>query len=146
VARAAEDFGDCLAALNLFRRSCYFQFRRRALRAYTLNSPTITITLVKLVAVNNTAARPVPPHLLKGFFARQARRPDQASSVATIINIAKPSNSSMVHPHSRFEQNRTGKDHAAVTRARHGSAVEETYGWKTTKRFRYRLVELRLQR
>jgi len=35
---------------------------------------------------------------MKPLFVRQARRPDQASSAATMINVARANNSNMVHP------------------------------------------------
>lgn len=53
---------------------------------------------ISMAAVDNSAARLVPPHLMKPFFARQARRPNKASSVAMMIDVAKARNSSIEHP------------------------------------------------
>jgi hypothetical protein len=67
-----------------------------ALRACSLNNPTMEIRLIKVAAVDNTAATPAPLHLMRPFLVRQASRPDQASSAATSIKAARAKNSSMV--------------------------------------------------
>ena len=88
------------------------------------------IRLIKVTAVDNSAARLVPPHFMKPFFARQARRPDQASSVAVMINIAKASNSNMVHPYGikqKIEKDQPQSSAGAQTGDAHRDLKLEKY-------------------
>src|ERR1700680_550687 len=55
------------------------------------------ITLIKDTAAEKKAAKPVPPHFKNLFSAFQIRRLVRASSAAVVIDMAGPSNSSMVH-------------------------------------------------
>src|SRR5260221_11246118 len=53
--------------------------------------------LINVTAADNSAVRPVPPHFRNLFSARQVRKLDRISSAAVVIDIAGPSNSSMVY-------------------------------------------------
>src|SRR3984885_3750285 len=55
------------------------------------------ITLITETAAEKKAASPAPPHFKNLFSALQIRRLDRASSAAVVMDIAGPSNSSMVH-------------------------------------------------
>jgi hypothetical protein len=55
------------------------------------------ITLTAVTAADNRAAKPAPPHFTKLFFAREARRLDQANSAAAGINVIKASRAGMAH-------------------------------------------------
>jgi hypothetical protein len=95
----------------------------------------MTIALTKVPAADNRAAKPVPPHFMKPFFARQARRLNQANSVAMMINVARASKSRMVHP--EIEQEKL--ERISRGRPRQAPAVPtETYSQRNTGRLRYR--------
>jgi hypothetical protein len=80
------------------------------------------ITLTKLTAADNRAAKPAPPHFKKLFFARQARRTDHADSTAAVIKIGKTRKSSMEHHPSTYEQAKLQGLAAAVIRFTAGDA------------------------
>jgi hypothetical protein len=54
---------------------------------------------------------------MKPFFARQARRPNQASSVAMMIDVAKARNSNIEHPF-RYQADYGWKGSVALIRGR----------------------------
>jgi hypothetical protein len=54
------------------------------------------MTLIRDTAPENKADKTVPPHFKNLFSALQLRRLDCASSAAVVIDMAGPSNSSMV--------------------------------------------------
>ena len=101
------------------------------MRAYSLNSPTIMIRLIRLATVDNSTARLAPPHFMKPFFVRHARRPSQASSVAMMINIAKASNSNIEYPvllassRPRLRKDRSQSSEGAQTGDAHGDLKVE---------------------
>ena len=100
------------------------------------------IRLIKVTAVDDSAARLVPHHLMRPFFVRHARTLNQASSVAMMINIAEASNSNIEQPF-RYHAIKVGEDRSQSSAGAPAGAPTETLqpekceAVSTTSMFRY---------